>query len=65
MSEPNDLRWKELCQAILDEPDPAKLHDLAEKLNKELKARENETQQRINSHLAAVGLKKDHNPESI
>lgn len=64
MSEPNEFRWKELCQAILDEPDPAKLHELAELLNQELKAREIRTQQRISSHFAAFTPKKNHGPES-
>jgi hypothetical protein len=38
---PNDYRWRQLCQAILDEPDPVKLQELARLLNEELEAREN------------------------
>ena len=63
MDEPKDSRWMELCQAILDEPDPAKLHELAILLNEELKARETGTQERINSHLARFGYKKHHSSE--
>jgi hypothetical protein len=64
VNEPKDRRWRELCQAIIDEPDPAKLHDLAKLLNDELKAREDNTQQRIDAHFAAFGHKKDSPPES-
>jgi len=42
----NDHRWKELCQAILNEPDPVKLQELAIMLNDELEAREKETTER-------------------
>jgi hypothetical protein len=42
---PNDYRWKQLCQAILDEPDPEKLQELAQLLNQELEARESETKE--------------------
>ena len=57
---PNDHRWKELCQAILDEPDPVKLQELARLLNEELEAREKETtERRGKSHvLAAAGSTK-------
>jgi hypothetical protein len=49
---PNDHRWKELCQAILDEPDPAKLQELARLLNEELEAREKEaTERRVKSYV--------------
>jgi len=35
-------RWKELCEAIMREPDPQKLLELVEKLNLTLEERENE-----------------------
>jgi hypothetical protein len=35
-------RWKELCEAIMREPDPQKLMELVEKLNLTLEERENE-----------------------
>ena len=63
MNEPKDRRWRELCQAILDEPDPGKLHELAMLLNDELKARETGTQERINSHLAKFGYKKNQSSD--
>jgi hypothetical protein len=34
--------WKELCEAIMREPDPQKLLELVEKLNLTLEERENE-----------------------
>ena len=43
---PNDNRWKELCQAILDEPDPVKLQELARMLNDELEAQEKEAEEK-------------------
>jgi hypothetical protein len=44
----HDNHWKELCQAILNEPDPVKLQELARKLNDELEAQERETAQKRN-----------------
>jgi hypothetical protein len=35
-------RWKDLCEAIMREPDPQKLMELVEKLNLTLEERENE-----------------------
>ena len=35
-------RWKDLCEAIMREPDPRKLMELVEKLNQILEERENE-----------------------
>jgi hypothetical protein len=35
-------RWKDLCEAIMREPDPRKLMELVEKLNQTLEERENE-----------------------
>jgi hypothetical protein len=49
---PNDNHWRELCQAILNEPDPVKLQELARMLNDELEAREKETkEQRSRSYV--------------
>jgi hypothetical protein len=36
-------RWKDLCEAIMREPDPRKLMELVEKLNQTLEERENES----------------------
>jgi hypothetical protein len=44
----HDNHWKELCQAILNEPDPVKLQELARTLNDELEAQEKETAQKRN-----------------
>jgi hypothetical protein len=56
----HDNHWKELCHAILNEPDPVKLQELARKLNDELEAQEKETaQKRNNSYLfPAAGASK-------
>jgi hypothetical protein len=35
-------RWKDLCEAIMREPDPQRLMELVEKLNQTLEERENE-----------------------
>ena len=35
-------RWKDLCEAIMREPDPQKLMELVEELNLTLEERENE-----------------------
>ena len=40
----NDRRWRELCEAILEEPDPERLQYLAEMLNTELEKREKRMQ---------------------
>jgi hypothetical protein len=37
-----DDRWRELCKAIMREPDPGKLLHLVEKLNQALQQREND-----------------------
>jgi hypothetical protein len=57
---PNDNRWKELCQAILDEPDPVKLQELARMLNDELEAQEKEAEEKRSKSyvLPVTGLNK-------
>jgi hypothetical protein len=63
---PNDHRWKELCQAILDEPDPVKLQELARMLNEELEAREKETiETRNKSYVMAAAAQSKREPESV
>jgi hypothetical protein len=42
----NDRRWRELCEAILEEPDPVRLQYLAEMLNSELEKREKRMRER-------------------
>jgi hypothetical protein len=63
---PSDYRWKQLCQAILDEPDPVKLQELARLLNEELEARENETKEIRNkkyiAHFDGDGKPETGNP---
>lgn len=39
-SSTHDERWKELCAAIVDEPDSKKLMELVDKLNRVLEERE-------------------------
>jgi hypothetical protein len=39
-------RWKDLCEAIMREPDPQKLMELVEELNLTLEERENELKAR-------------------
>jgi hypothetical protein len=39
-SSTHDKRWKELCEAIVDEPDSKRLMELVEKLNRVLEERE-------------------------
>ena len=63
---PKDHRWKELCQAILDEPDPVKLQELARMLNDELETRERETTERRNETFAlAAAVPNKSEPESL
>jgi hypothetical protein len=63
---PNDHRWKELCQAILDEPDPEKLQELARMLNEELEAREKETtERRGKSYVLTAAVPNRREPESL
>ena len=62
---PNDHRWKELCRAILDEPDPVKLQELARMLNEELEAREKETtERRSKSYVLTAAVSNKPEPES-
>ena len=46
-SSTRDERWKELCAAIVDEPDSKKLMELVEKLNRVLEEREKELKRKI------------------
>lgn len=63
---PNDHRWKELCQAILDEPDPVKLQELARMLNEELEAREKETaERRGKSYVLTAAVPNKPEPERL
>lgn len=41
-SSTHDERWKELCEAIVEEPDSKRLMELVEKLNQVLDEREKE-----------------------
>jgi hypothetical protein len=41
-SSTHDERWKELCEAIVDEPDSKRLMELVKKLNQVLDEREKE-----------------------
>ena len=50
--ERKDLRWRELCEAILNEPNPARLHELISMLNDELEERENRRREVSSSHRA-------------
>jgi hypothetical protein len=45
-SSTQDERWKELCQAIVEEPDSNRLMELVSKLNRVLDERESEFKQR-------------------
>jgi hypothetical protein len=45
-SSTQDERWKELCQAIVEEPDSNRLMELVGKLNRVLEERETEVKQR-------------------
>lgn len=51
-AERRDLRWRELCEAILNEPDQVKLHELISMLNDELEERENRMREVSSSHGA-------------
>lgn len=59
-----DGRWRDLCEAILREPDPQKLQELAGKLNDELQIREIRNRERINSHQAALRAARPRTPET-
>ena len=61
---PNDHRWKELCQAILDEPDPVKLQELASMLNEELEGREKESKERRSKYVLTAAMSNTPEPES-
>jgi hypothetical protein len=43
-------RWKELCEAIVEEPDSNRLMELVSKLNRVLEEREAEFKRRNNGH---------------
>jgi hypothetical protein len=45
-SSTQDERWKELCQAIVEESDSNRLMELVHKLNRVLEERENKLQRR-------------------
>jgi hypothetical protein len=61
----NDHRWRELCQAILDEPDPVKLQELARMLNEELETRETETQKSNRSYVLTAAAPNKSGPEHL
>jgi len=42
----HDERWRELCEAIVQEPDSKRLMELVEKLNRILEERERENRSR-------------------
>jgi len=42
----HDERWRELCEAIVQEPDSKRLMELVEKLNRILEERERENRTR-------------------
>jgi hypothetical protein len=46
-SSTHDERWKELCEAIVEEPDSKRLMELVEKLNRVLDEREKELKRKI------------------
>ena len=46
-SSTHDERWKELCEAIVEEPDSKRLMELVEKLNRVLDEREKEFKRKI------------------
>jgi hypothetical protein len=63
---PKNYRWKELCQAILDEPDPVKLLELVRLLNEELEAREKETNETRNKcYTLTAAAQNKPEPESL
>lgn len=49
-SSTRDERWKDLCQAIVEEPDSNRLMELVSKLNRILEERETEVERRINGY---------------
>ena len=49
-SSTHNERWKELCQAIVDEPDSTRLMELVSKLNRVLEERETAFQRRNDGH---------------
>lgn len=51
-SSTQDERWKELCQAIVEESDSNRLMELVSKLNRVLEERETKFQRRSNGHGA-------------
>ena len=56
-SSAHDERWKELCQAIVDEPDSKRLMELVNKLNNVLEERE--TKFKCLQHGAGASPQKD------
>lgn len=50
----HDERWKELCEAIVREPDSKRLMELVEKLNRILEEREEQSKRR--SHTQSGSL---------
>jgi hypothetical protein len=46
-SSTHDDRWRELCQAIVEEPDSNRLMELVNKLNRVLEERETEFKRRL------------------
>jgi len=46
-SSTQDERWKELCAAIVEEPDSKRLMELVDKLNRVLEERETEVRRKI------------------
>jgi hypothetical protein len=56
-SSTQDERWKELCQAIVDESDSNRLMELVSKLTRVLEERENKAQRR--SRAQSVGERGD------
>jgi hypothetical protein len=54
-SSTQDERWKELCQAIVEEPDSNRLMELVHKLNRVLEERETEFKRRNNGAGLARG----------
>jgi len=49
-SSTHDERWKELCQAIVEEPDSNRLMELVNKLNRVLEERETAFRPRSEVH---------------
>lgn len=59
----HDERWKELCEAIVREPDSKRLMELVEKLNRILEEREGESKRRteIKPSSSIGSVHKAHN----